>query len=82
MYTQKQLRANFTINPVEHIPANGYPANHDLFIECLNCGDLTPTLPNENIGCKCLNVFIDVESGRVSIKQEKKIRLVRLEPRH
>lgn len=49
----------------------GYPAGKNLYYECAKCGDVIPSLPTDSISCKCRNIHIDVDYGRVSIKDHK-----------
>jgi hypothetical protein len=53
-------------------PRNGYPRGKDIFYECERCGDIIPSQPEDGIGCTCRNIFIDVDAGRVSVKEATK----------
>lgn len=57
--------------------SKGYPTGRDLFYECTICGISIPSHPDVSMGCKCGNIFIDVDYGRVSIKREKEIKIFR-----
>jgi hypothetical protein len=78
MLTQSQLNNEYNQEPVDFRPSDGYPAGPDLYYKCLQCGILVPSFPTENIGCECRNIFIDVESGRVSVKKDDRIRLIKV----
>jgi hypothetical protein len=52
----------------------GYPVDESLFYECVKCGTVLPSKPPDNIGCVCDNVFIDVDWGRINIKDRSQIR--------
>jgi hypothetical protein len=56
-------------------PSKGYPAGPDLNYECTICGCVIPSIPDDNIGCDCGNVFIDIDAGRISIKNDKEVKL-------
>ena len=56
-------------------PSAGYPAGSDLSYECRQCGGSVPSLPERSVGCSCGNVFIDVDYGRVCIRDHNKVRL-------
>jgi hypothetical protein len=56
-------------------PAEGYPTGTDLSYECLNCGESVSSLPSGNTGCRCGNIFIDVDYGRMAVEDDAKIRL-------
>lgn len=43
----------------------GYPAAPNCFYECLRCGDILPSAPDDATPCKCRNVIIDL--GRTSV---------------
>ncbi|HVS32820.1 MAG TPA: hypothetical protein VMS98_15355 [Thermoanaerobaculia bacterium] len=53
------------------------PNGSDLFYECLRCSDVIPSLPRDNIGCTCGNVFVDIDAYRVAIDDYSKIRVLR-----
>ncbi len=53
----------------------GYPTGSDMFYECQLCGISIPSFPKDSIGCKCRNIFIDVDYGRVSVKDDKSFRV-------
>ena len=52
----------------------GYPTGDDLYYECGICGDALPSLPKDGLGCTCGNIFIDVDAGKVAVKDHSKIR--------
>lgn len=56
-------------------PLKGYPSGKNVFYECERCGDSIPSQPDDGIGCSCRNIFIDVDAGRVSVKDETKFKV-------
>jgi hypothetical protein len=64
---------------VDFDPTDGFPAGGNLFYECLICGQVLPSLPSESDGCSCGNIRIDVDYGRISIKDHNRIRLFSLD---
>lgn len=56
-------------------PSAGYPADKGLFYECLQCGELVPSLPDDSMSCKCCNMRIDVDYGRIVVKEPERVRL-------
>jgi len=56
-------------------PAKGYPADKTLFYECLDCNEVVPSMPNDNAHCKCRNIMIDIDYGRIDIQDVNKVRL-------
>lgn len=55
-------------------PARGYPAGDSIRYECLACGDALPSIPAHAAACGCRNVIVDVDAGRVSVKDAAKFR--------
>lgn len=62
-------------------PDEGYPAARDLFYECVKCGVVIPSLPTDNVRCRCGNVTVDLDAGRLSVRNDTELRLYRLLPR-
>ena len=56
-------------------PSVGYPAGPNLIFECLKCGESIPSRPSDNVSCKCHNIMIDVDYGRIRIKDYAQVRL-------
>ena len=55
--------------------ATGYPAGESMFYECLRCGDVVPSLPDDSMCCRCRNIMIDVDYGRIRIEDPGRARL-------
>ncbi len=56
-------------------PNSGYPTGPDLFYECLRCGRVLLSSPAECIQCDCRNIVIDVDYGRIAIRDVAQARL-------
>lgn len=56
-------------------PNAGYPTGRNLYYECFVCGDELPSIPPEPVSCSCRNIHIDVDYGRMAVKDHSKIRL-------
>lgn len=56
-------------------PSRGYPADSNLYYACLGCSESLPSLPNDSAVCSCGNIAIDVDYGRISIKDHGSVRL-------
>lgn len=54
---------------------SGYPARDNLFYECSKCGDILPSLPKHSLFCSCRNISIDIDYGRISIKEHNQVKL-------
>lgn len=55
-------------------PAKGYPAADNINYKCGKCGDLISSKPNDNISCSCSNIVIDVDAGRISVKDHSQFK--------
>ena len=60
---------------LDFVPDKGIPMSEDVYIECTNCGDISSTKPIGGFRCKCLNVKIDSDFGRLSVKDWSRIKL-------
>lgn len=58
---------------------SGYPAGNNLFYECLRCGEIIKSLPDDSVMCSCGNITIDVDYGRISIKEDNLVKLFSVE---
>ncbi|MCD4824437.1 MAG: hypothetical protein K8S55_07510 [Phycisphaerae bacterium] len=56
-------------------PSKGFPASKSLSYECLNCGEVIPSLPEDSVHCTCRNIMIDADYGRISIQEPDLVRL-------
>ena len=60
---------------IEFDSRNGYPGGDRIYYECMKCRDYIPSIPDDNVCCQCRNICIDVDAGRVSIKDEKSFKV-------
>ena len=60
---------------VQFDPLTGYPAGRNIYYECLRCGDVVPSLPTDSTACTCKDIAIDVDYGRVSVKDHGKMKV-------
>lgn len=60
-------------------PNEGYPARLGLFYECHRCGEAIASIPHVNSRCKCRNIVIDVDYGRIRIQDHSQVRLYFIE---
>jgi len=56
-------------------PNIGYPVGKNLYYECLRCGDVLPSEPEDGTRCTCRNILIDVDAGRISIEDHALVKL-------
>lgn len=54
------------------------PKAADMSYLCLDCGDIIPSIPKENIGCKCGNIFIDKDCWRLIIVDLTKLEAIKV----
>ncbi len=43
------------------------PKDKDIYYRCKSCGGIIPSLPKDNVGCQCGNVFIDIDYWRLAV---------------
>jgi len=53
------------------------PRDDDIFYRCTDCETVIPSVPDDNIGCTCGNVFIDKDCWRLIIVDFTKFEVVR-----
>lgn len=53
------------------------PRAKDIFLRCGKCGEMIPSQPEDSIGCKCGNIFIDVDYLRLVVEELKELSLMR-----
>ena len=44
------------------------PKGEGIFYQCTACLSIVPCTPDDNTGCRCGNVFVDVDYHRLSVK--------------
>ncbi len=54
--------------------AKGYPAGDKIRYECLLCGDSIPSKPAHAVACSCRNIIVDVDAGRVAVKDNNRFK--------
>ena len=43
------------------------PKDRDLCYRCNRCGSVIPSVPNDNTGCECGNIFIEKDCWRLVV---------------
>ena len=56
----------------------GYPFTSNLFYECLECNELVHSTPRNGDACSCHNIRVDADAGRVAVRDDTKIKLLKL----
>lgn len=49
----------------------------DLFYLCGKCGEAIPSIPKDNGGCQCGNIFIDKDYFRLVVEDYSNFKVVR-----
>lgn len=48
--------------------SKGFPAGESIHYRCLVCGEALPSMPQYAVACQCRNIIVDVDAGRVTVK--------------
>ena len=49
----------------------------DLYYRCKDCGSVIMSIPGDNVGCECGNIFIDRDYWRLVVVDLSKIEVVK-----
>jgi ribosomal protein S26 len=52
------------------------PRGKGIFFRCLICGETLPSDTEHSLWCKCHNLSIDVDAGRLGIRDASKVVIV------
>jgi hypothetical protein len=44
------------------------PKGEDIYYRCRLCSGVIPSQPNDNVGCECGNIFIDIDYFRLIVR--------------
>ena len=58
------------------------PKDKGIFYRCLECGDVIPSLPDDNIACSCRSICIDIDMWRLYVRDYDKMEAVRVRRRN
>lgn len=53
------------------------PKDEDIFYLCKECNTAIPSVPEDNVGCECGNIFIDKDCWRLVVVDLSKMEAVR-----
>lgn len=53
------------------------PSRPNLYYRCRKCGVAIPSQPEDNVGCQCGNIFVDVDYHRLVVKDFSDFEVVR-----
>ena len=66
MMSRKYIKFNVAV---------GYPAGDALRYECTICGETVPSAPEYAEACKCRNIIVDADAGRVAVKNPERMKI-------
>lgn len=52
------------------------PRDDNMFYRCTNCQTTIPSVPEDNIGCLCENIFIDKDCWRLIVNNLEKFEIL------
>lgn len=53
------------------------PRDDDIFYKCADCGTMICSVPTDNTGCRCGNVFIDKDYWRLVVSDFTRFEVLR-----
>ncbi len=54
------------------------PKGKGVFYRGTECGELVSSVPKENVGCRCGNIFIDIDYFRLAVRDDSKFEAVKI----
>lgn len=46
---------------------SSFPKSDNIYYQCTLCNKMVPSQPDDNVGCECGNIFIDIDYFRLVI---------------
>lgn len=68
----------YDVLPLTFVTTADVPRDDDLFYRCQLCGGVIPSVPDDNIGCICGNVFIDKDTWRLIVVDLSQLQVLRI----
>jgi len=53
------------------------PKDRNIFYRCKKCGKKIPSVPSDNLGCECGNIFIDKDCWRLVVVDLSKLEVMK-----
>lgn len=53
------------------------PRGKDIYYHCLKCDSVVPSVPKDNVGCDCNNIFIDRDYVRLAVEDYTQFEVIR-----
>jgi hypothetical protein len=57
-------------------PSRGNPVGPGIRYECEVCGTVLDSDASHALACKCYNLILDIDAGRISAKDASKVRVL------
>lgn len=61
------INAEYELDSTNFKSTSDVPKDEDLFYRCTDCEAVIPSIPKDNIGCDCGNIFIDKDCWRLIV---------------
>ena len=68
---------NFEVIKKNILDADEAPRGKGIFYHCIECDEYIPSLPQDNIGCSCGNIFIDFDYFRLAVRNYSQFEVVK-----
>ncbi len=64
---------------IEFNAATGYPAGTRIRYECGICGETVTSTPEYAVACKCRNIIVDADAGRIAVKDSTQMKVYEID---
>lgn len=71
------IEHDFELIGNNYTDTSNVPKDDDIWYRCTDCGKMIPSVPEDNIGCECGNVFIDKDCWRLVVANMKTLEVIR-----
>ena len=61
------MKAEYKVIAANISDASRAPKGHSVFYRCKKCGGSIPSQPEDNVGCPCGNIVIDIDYFRLDV---------------
>lgn len=67
---------NFKLVGKNYSRESELPRDNDIFYKYIQCGTGIPSVPDDNVGCECGKIFIDIDCHRLIVDDMSKLEVV------
>jgi len=71
------IEYNYELIGKDYDDTANVPKDDDIWYRCMHCGKMIPSVPDDNVGCECGNVFIDKDCWRLVVVNLRKMEVLR-----